>query len=123
MAALARARVRRAKFRTAACKEEPMANRRLPDAPNPTDPVPVTDTPASRRAPAPAAAARSRKSLAERAPRLQLTPEARRALIAETAYLRAERRGFTPGHETEDWVAAEAEVDALLKVEGGGSPQ
>ena len=44
------------------------------------------------------------------------------ALIAETAYLRAERRGFEPGHATEDWLAAEAEVDALLKVERG-SPQ
>ena len=94
-----------------------MANRRLPDAPNPADPVPVTDTAAARRAP------RSRKSLAERAPRLQLTPEARRSLIAETAYLRAERRGFAPGQETEDWLAAEAEVDALLKVEDAGSPQ
>lgn len=94
-----------------------MANRRLPDAPNPADPVPVTETAAARRAP------RLRKSLAEKAPRLQLTPEARRSLIAETAYLRAERRGFAPGHETEDWLAAEAEVDALLKVEEGGSPQ
>jgi Protein of unknown function (DUF2934) len=95
-----------------------MANRRLPDAVNPADPVPVTETAAARRAPP-----RSRKSLAERAPRLQLTPEARRQLIAETAYLRAEGRGFAPGQETEDWLAAEAEVDALLKVENGGSPQ
>ena len=79
-----------------------MANRRVPDAPKPADPVPVTDTAAATRTAAP----RLRKSLAERAPRLQLTPEARRALIAETAYLRAERRGFTPGHEAEDWLAA-----------------
>ena len=41
-------------------------------------------------------------------------PEQRAALIAEAAYFRAERRGFAPGHETEDWLAAEAEVDALL---------
>jgi hypothetical protein len=95
-----------------------MAKIRLPEAPNPVEPVPVTETAAARRAPP-----RSRKSLAERAPRLQLTPDARRSLIAETAYLRAERRGFTPGQETEDWLAAEAEVDALLKVEEGGSPQ
>jgi len=40
-----------------------------------------------------------------------------RSLIAENAYLRAERRGFAPGHETEDWLEAEAEVDALLKAE------
>jgi hypothetical protein len=34
--------------------------------------------------------------------------------IAEAAYLRAERRGFEPGYELEDWLAAEQEVDALL---------
>jgi hypothetical protein len=43
-----------------------------------------------------------------------ITPEERRMLIARTAYLRAERRGFVPGHELEDWAAAEAEVDAQL---------
>jgi hypothetical protein len=31
-------------------------------------------------------------------------------LIAEAAYYRAQRRGFAPGHELDDWVAAEAEV-------------
>jgi hypothetical protein len=41
-------------------------------------------------------------------------PEQRVALIAEAAYFRAEKRGFAPGHETEDWLAAEAEVDARL---------
>ena len=41
-------------------------------------------------------------------------PEHRTALIAEAAYFRAEKRGFVPGHETEDWLAAEAEVDATL---------
>jgi hypothetical protein len=28
--------------------------------------------------------------------------------IREAAYFKAERRGFTPGHEIEDWLAAEA---------------
>jgi len=41
-------------------------------------------------------------------------PEQRAALIAEAAYLRAEQRGFAPGHEVEDWLAAESEVDAKL---------
>lgn len=36
----------------------------------------------------------------------------RRALIAISAYYLAERRGFTPGHELEDWLAAEAQVVA-----------
>jgi aryl-alcohol dehydrogenase-like predicted oxidoreductase len=38
----------------------------------------------------------------------------RNAMVAQAAYFRAERHGFTPGHELEDWVAAEHEVDALL---------
>lgn len=83
-----------------------MANRRLPDAVNPTDPAPSADN--GRRA------ARSRKSPPVTPARAGVTSEARRALIAEAAYLRAERRGFIPGHETDDWLAAEAEVDALL---------
>jgi hypothetical protein len=37
----------------------------------------------------------------------------REALIATAAYYRAEKRGFAPGHETEDWLAAEREVDAF----------
>ena len=30
--------------------------------------------------------------------------------IAEAAYYRAESRGFEPGGETQDWLAAEAEI-------------
>lgn len=37
--------------------------------------------------------------------------ESREARIAEAAYWRAERRGFTPGHELDDWLSAEKEVD------------
>lgn len=36
------------------------------------------------------------------------------ATIAEHAYYRAEKRGFVPGHELEDWLAAEREI-AMLK--------
>ncbi len=36
------------------------------------------------------------------------------ATIAERAYYRAEKRGFVPGHELEDWLAAEREI-AMLK--------
>jgi hypothetical protein len=38
----------------------------------------------------------------------------RRCMIETTAYLRAERRNFAAGHEVEDWLAAEAEVDDRL---------
>jgi hypothetical protein len=37
--------------------------------------------------------------------------ESREARIAEAAYWRAERRGFTAGQELDDWLAAEKEVD------------
>ncbi|HTT06463.1 MAG TPA: DUF2934 domain-containing protein [Steroidobacteraceae bacterium] len=40
--------------------------------------------------------------------------------IAETAYFRALRRGFAPGHELDDWLTAEAQVDAALTL---GVPQ
>jgi hypothetical protein len=42
---------------------------------------------------------------------LPSTPQLQ-ARIAEAAYYRAERRGFAPGGEIEDWLAAEAEVIA-----------
>ena len=37
--------------------------------------------------------------------------ETREARIAEAAYWRAERRGFSAGQELDDWLAAEKEVD------------
>jgi hypothetical protein len=40
--------------------------------------------------------------------------EDRQASIAEAAYFLSEQRGFAPGHELEDWLAAEEEVDQRL---------
>jgi hypothetical protein len=42
-------------------------------------------------------------------------PEDRQNLIAKAAYFRAAQRHFQPGHELEDWLAAEAEVDRSLQ--------
>jgi DUF2934 family protein len=57
--------------------------------------------------------------------RIEISEDVRRGMIAEAAYLRAERRGFTGGQdkEREDWLAAEAAVDALLKGGQGSSAQ
>jgi len=41
-------------------------------------------------------------------------PAERWQTIAIAAYFRAERRGFAPGGDMEDWLAAEVDVDALL---------
>ena len=50
----------------------------------------------------------------QRATAAFLEPEKRCAMIAEAAYYLAECRGFASGHEQEDWLAAEAEIDGLL---------
>lgn len=41
----------------------------------------------------------------------ELSAEDRCCLVALCAYYKAEARGFEPGHEMEDWLAAEAEVN------------
>lgn len=43
--------------------------------------------------------------------RQALNTEDRYSLIAVRAYCKAEARGFESGHEMEDWLAAEAEVE------------
>jgi hypothetical protein len=43
------------------------------------------------------------------------TPRERDQMIAVAAYYRAQGRNFEPGHELEDWLEAEAEVDAGLR--------
>lgn len=50
-------------------------------------------------------------------PPAPLTADEREMLIARVAYFRAEKRGFAPGAELQDWVEAEAEV---LRLIGGG---
>jgi hypothetical protein len=66
---------------------------------------------------------RATKSTAKASAFVAVSEDVRRGMIAEGAYLRAELRGFAPGHEAEDWLAAEAEVDALLKARHGSTSQ
>lgn len=40
--------------------------------------------------------------------------EARRAMVAEAAYFRAEKRGFADGGELSDWLEAEREIGHIL---------
>lgn len=81
--------------------------------------------PRRRAAPAPAPVPAAMKAAAPSGASTSITvsEDARRAMIAQAAYLRAERRGFAPGGEVEDWLAAESEVDALLKAGHHGQPQ
>ena len=45
-----------------------------------------------------------------------IDPDFRQEMIATTAYDMGEQRGFTPGHELDDWLAAEARVDTTLQM-------
>ncbi len=69
---------------------------------------------AKKERPAPAKTPRTRTAKAQPSfgtnTRAEVSAEEVRRLIAEAAYYRAKKRGFTPGHEVEDWVQAEAEV-------------
>lgn len=55
-----------------------------------------------------------RKARATPAPAPAPVPQERAAMIAVAAYYRAEKRGFAPGAELEDWLDAEVEVARLL---------
>lgn len=95
-----------------------MATRRTTGSPRTESPQPAEKAAPRRRAepvkpaaPAPGASTR-----------ITVSEDARRGMIAEAAYLRAERRGFAAGSEEEDWLAAEAEVDALLRAGNGRPP-
>lgn len=48
----------------------------------------------------------------------EVTLQQRHTRIAEAAYYKAQLRGFEPGHELEDWLVAESQIDAAL---AGGS--
>lgn len=94
-----------------------MATRRTPGpARTPESPPPAAEKAAPRRR------AASGTAPAAATP-ITVSEEARRAMIEQAAYLRAERRGFAPGGEAEDWLAAEEEVDALLRAGHGRPPQ
>jgi len=71
----------------------------------PAEPNSQTVSPLTTALPAP----ENGKSSASR-----ISPEERHRLIAEAAYFRATRRGFSGDAEVEDWLAAEAEIDGKL---------
>ena len=64
---------------------------------------------AKKRAPR----AAGKKTLAQ-INRQSVSGDEKHHLISEAAYYRAERRGFSPGSELEDWLAAEEEINGSL---------
>lgn len=94
-----------------------MATKRTkePKRTTPTEPAAAAAAPAATTAAKPATAAAAK--LAAKPVRTTLTPADRERWIAERAYLRAEQRGFAPGGEVDDWLAAERELDAAAHAE------
>ena len=76
---------------------------------------PRTAATGAKRIAKPRAAATGAKRAAGGAARAAVSAAERERMIREAAYLRAAQRGFTPGDEVADWLAAEAEVTSLLK--------
>jgi hypothetical protein len=72
---------------------------------------------ATGKSPPPKTAARVRPTVAK--------PSAveRDEMIRTAAYYRAQRRGFAPGYEWEDWLAAEAEVSTLASPRPAPKPR
>lgn len=62
----------------------------------------------------PAVPAAIEQRTAQTAPVKVPSGEERYRWIAHAAYLRAEKRGFEPGREVDDWLAAEAEFAAVF---------
>lgn len=63
---------------------------------------------------APASQAAASKPGAAPAGGHSIDAEARRAMIAQGAYFRAEHRGFAAGFELDDWLEAEREIAHML---------
>ena len=98
----------------AAKATKPAAAKAVPAAKEAKAPTPAK-SPAPAKAPMPAKAPKAPKAAAAQKGAEALLPTFDRlVMVAEAAYYRAERRGFAPGAEMDDWLAAEAEIERLL---------
>jgi hypothetical protein len=75
-------------------------------------PAAATKAPAApaKKAAAPKTAPAVRQAVEPKAPAAAATTVERDEMVRIAAYFHAERRGFAPGYEVADWLAAQAEV-------------
>ena len=100
---------------TSTSKSSPQKKAAAPAEPVTVPPKATAEAVGTAAAPAPKkAASRAKRTVVARP---AITEDVRRGMIAKAAYYRAEKRGFATGYEDEDWLAAEAEVDALLSAD------
>lgn len=101
-----------------ATAKQAAASKAAPKKPAPAKAAaaPVKKT-AAKKAPAKKKAA-AKAAAASPAAKSRITHEQRWRMISEAAYHRAEKRHFTGGGEVDDWLVAEAEIDAQIEEEG-----
>ena len=93
---------------TAATYNVPLTNETLAATENVAAPIVKTQTAEAQK---PVARKTARKpEIVKTEPRTNLVPINLEDEIRRLAYLLSERRGFEPGHDAEDWLAAEREV-------------
>jgi hypothetical protein len=85
----------------------------------------TTKAPAApaRKAAAPKKAPTVRGAADAKAAAAPATTVAREEMVRIAAYFRAERRGFAPGYEVADWLAAQAEVAASVTLASPAKPR
>jgi len=81
----------------------------------------ASSKPSGTRPAAPRKTARPKKTVTAAAG--DSAPASRDEMVRMAAYFRAERRGFAAGYDLEDWLAAEAEVAALLEKPPAARPR
>jgi hypothetical protein len=64
----------------------------------------------STRTPTPRPVVQAERSVSDIAEAIARSHHHLRQAIAEAAYYRAQQRGFIPGHEVEDWLAAQHQI-------------
>ena len=64
---------------------------------------------------APRSTARSKARKGSKVTRNAAESMPRHDAIAMVAYFLSEQRGFEPGHELDDWIEAEMQIDAALR--------
>jgi hypothetical protein len=92
-------------------KEETASAKKLPTKKLTPKKAPAKKAPAKKAAPKKAATKPAKQA---KSSKLDITLEERWKMVAIAAYHRAEKRGFAPGNELDDWTAAEKEIDKLL---------
>lgn len=97
----------------------PAKTTRKPQAGNIADPtgsLASAAQSASRKRGVKAAQQAQRSSASEAGAMSMADIETRKRMVAEAAYYRAQMRNFEPGHDIDDWLDAEAEIDGNQSV-------